>query len=131
MTSDPTKSADTPPTTVWSNDVAGGGVVGDDIPGVAEMKEGEVLNAQASSSSKKKKKKKKQQQQHQKAQMDEEPKVGEDDDDEEDVETPGITEVVTEVSSRFRRSDVARIDPLIMASFFTAVQRRPSSDGPC
>jgi hypothetical protein len=103
MTSEPTKSTDTPPTTVWSNDVAGGGVAVDDIPGVTGLKEGEVANVPSSSSSKKKKKKKnKQQQQLQQQQKDkvEEEVKAEGNDDEDDAETPGITEEVTEVSIR-------------------------------
>jgi hypothetical protein len=118
MTSEPTKSADTPPTTVWSNDVAGGGVVGDDLPGVAGIKEGEVSNTTATSSSKKKKKKKKQQQQ-QKEKAEEELKVGGDDDDE-DVETPGITEV-TKVSFEIGHLDIARSRSLVMGLFLAQV----------
>jgi len=105
MTSKPTISADTPPTTVWSNDVAGGGVVRDELPNVAGMKKGEVANTPASSSSKKKKKKKKQQQSQKEKVEEDLPVAGED--DEEDAETPGVTEV-TEVSFRSDCPNLAR-----------------------
>jgi hypothetical protein len=103
MTSEPTKLTDTPPTTVWSNDVAGGGVEVDDIAGVAGSKEGQVSSIPTSSSSKKKKKKKKQQQQQQQQQQKDKVEEGvkvEGDDDEDDAETPEVVEEVINVSIR-------------------------------
>lgn len=116
MSTEPSKPAGSPPdSTVWSNDVAGGGVNANTVPGnelpslttTATTGEG----ASGSTASKKKKKKKKQQQQQQRqAELEQKDKVdeeaGEDEEGEDEMPTKTPEDLTVSVRENRRKREL-------------------------